>query len=178
MIARLARDQRGVSLVEFALCLPFLITLYIGSYQLSDAISAYRKVTTATRAIADLTSQYSVVTDADLDAVLSASQQIMAPYKLSNARLTITQVKIDPTSGAATVAWSRGLNVSGLTDGDPFTVPSTIKTKGTYLLVGSINYTYTPVAASTLIGTIPMKDQIILSPRTVACIKHNGDCDS
>lgn len=178
MIARLAQDQRGISLVEFALCLPFLITLYLGSYQLCDAISAYRKVTTATRAIADLTSQYSTVTDADLDGLLSASQQIMAPYKLSNARLTITQVKIDPSTGAATVAWSKGLNTSGLTVGDAFTVPASIKTKGSYLLVGSINYTYVPVAASSLLGTIPMKDQIILSPRTVACIKHNGDCDS
>lgn len=170
MIARLSSDQRGVSLVEFALCLPFLITLYFGSYQLCDAISAYRKVTTATRAIADLTSQYSEVTDGDLDGVLSASQQIMAPYKLANARLTITQVKIDPSSGAATVDWSRGLNTSGLTAGDAFTVPASIKTKGSYLLVGSIDYSYVPVAVSGLLGTIAMKDQIILSPRAVASI--------
>lgn len=172
MMLRLTRDQRGVSIVEFAISLPFLLTLFIGSYQTCDAISAYRKVTTATRAVADLTSQYTSVTDADLDGILSASQQIMSPYKLSNAKLTISQIKIDSTTGASTVDWSRGLNVSGLTQGTAFNVPSSIQTKGTYLLIASIDYSYVPVAASSLIGTIPMHDQIILSPRSSAFITH------
>lgn len=173
MIRRLISDRRGTSLIEFAICLPFLLTLFIGSYQLSDAISAYRKVTQTTRAVADLTSQYSSVNNASLDTILAASQQIMAPYNYNNAKMTITQVKID-ASGNATVDWSRGLNVNALTPGAAFTVPTAIKVANTYIIVASTNYTYTPVTASGLIGTIPMQDQIILSPRTSASITNTS----
>ncbi|NDU79348.1 pilus assembly protein, partial [Actinomadura sp. DSM 109109] len=67
MTRRLFRDERGIALVEFALSVPLLLLMFIGSYQLTDAISAYRKVTTATRAIADLSSQYTTVSNSDLD---------------------------------------------------------------------------------------------------------------
>lgn len=166
---RLRADRRAVSAVEFALCLPFLATLYLGGYQLSDAISAYRKVTFTTRTIADLTSQYTSVTDTDLDTILNASQQVMSPYKTTNASMTISQIKID-SGGTATVDWSRGKNISGLTAGTAFSIPSSIRTPGTYLIVAAVNYNYVPVVASSLIGTIPMQDTIILSPRAVPSI--------
>lgn len=178
MMKRLLSDQRGVSLVEFAVVLPFLLTLYIGSYQVCDAISAYRKVTTSTRAVADLASQYTSVSSLDLATVLAASQQIMAPYQLGNAKLTVTQVKID-AGGNATVDWSHGLNVDGLTRGAAFTLPASIKVAGTSLIVASVDYNYAPVAASTLFGSIPMRDQIILSPRgsaTIVCKDQDLSC--
>lgn len=171
MIRRLASDRSGVALVEFAVTLPFLIALYFGSFQLCDAISAYRKVTTTTRALADLTSQYTQVSDTDLDTILGASQQIMTPYSYQNAKITITQVKID-ASGNSTVEWSRGMNINGLTPGATFNVPASIKVNGTYLLVASTDYTYVPVVAPTLFGNIAMHDQIILSPRASASVKH------
>jgi len=172
MARRWSLDTRGVSAVEFALCLPFLITLYIGGYQLADAISAYRKVTTTARAVADLTSQYSQVTDTDLDTILSASQQIMSPYPLANAKLTISQIKID-ANGNSTVDWSRGKNVSGLTPGASFNVPASIKQNNTYLIIAGVDYQYVPNLASTVIGTINMRDQVILSPRSVPNITKN-----
>lgn len=166
MIRQLINDTRGVSLIEFAICLPFMVLLYVGGYQLTDAISAYRKVTSATRTIADLASQYTSVNNSDLDTILNASQQVMAPYKTDNATMTISQIKID-ANGVSTVDWSRGKNATGLTKGDAFAVPAAIKQANSYLIVAAINFNYAPNTASSLIGTIPMKDQIILSPRSV-----------
>jgi Flp pilus assembly protein TadG len=51
---RLACDARGVALVEFAICLPVLILLYLGAYVISDAITCNRKVTRSARAVTDL----------------------------------------------------------------------------------------------------------------------------
>ena len=161
----LLRNRRGVAATEFALCLPFLVALYLGGYQLSDAISAYRKVTTTTRTLADLTSQYTAVTDTDLTMILNASTQVLTPYNANNATFVISQIKIDPSSGAATVDWSEGRNTTGLTKGAAYTVPASIKVKGTYLIVATINYTYVPVVAPDAIGTIPMRDTIFMSPR-------------
>jgi len=87
--------------------LPFLVLLYIGGYQLSDAISAYRKVAVATRTVADLTSQFTSVSDDDVNTILDASAQVLAPYKISASKITVSQIKMDG-SGNATVDWNLG----------------------------------------------------------------------
>jgi Flp pilus assembly protein TadG len=159
-----ARETRGVSAVEFALVLPFLILLYLGGYQLSDAIAVQRKVTTTTRAIVDLTSRYTTVTNADLDMILNASRQIMAPYSTANSSMAISQITIDK-DGKGTVAWSRPFQGDPLVVGDEFDVPADIRQPNTAILVASMTYIYTPVVARTLIGNIPMHEQIFMSPR-------------
>lgn len=170
MIRALARDTRGVSATEFAIVLPFLVLLYLGGYQLSDAISANRKVTTATRTIADLTSQYTSVSDVDLDTILDASQQVMAPYKVENAQLIVSQVKVDG-SGNVKVDWSRSKNGTALTPGTNYTLPAAIKQNNTSLIVSTITYNYVPVVASSIFGTIPLRDQIMMSPRASSTVK-------
>jgi len=162
---RLLTDRRGVAASEFAMSLPFLVLLYIGGYQLSDAISAYRKVATATRTMADLTSQYTSVSDDDVNTIMNASAQVLSPYKVSAAKITVSQIYIN-ASGVATVDWSFGKNITPLTKNTPFTLPASIRTPNSYVIVASTNYTYTPVAASGLIGTIPMQDQIVMGPRS------------
>ena len=62
-MTRLFRESRAVAAVEFAFALPILLLLYVAGYQISDAISSYRKVTVATRTIADLATQFTSVTD-------------------------------------------------------------------------------------------------------------------
>lgn len=160
----LARDSRGVSAVEFALVLPILILLFVGGYQLCDAISAYRKVTTTSRAIADLTSQYTSVTYNDLDMILNASVQIMSPYSPDNAVLTISQISIDKDK-VATVSWSRSLNGTALTQGSAYDVPDDIRQANTSLIVSKAVYGYVPFFGSSVIGPINFGENIILSPR-------------
>lgn len=164
MIRRLRKDARGTAIVEFALCLPFLVMIYIGGYQLSDSVSAYRKVTSATRTIADLTSQYTAISTSDLDIILNASTQILSPYKVASAKLTVSQIYTD-ANGNSTVSWSRSKNTTALTKSSSFTLPASLKQSKTYLIVAKIEYTYTPIVAAGLIGTIPMQEQIVMGPR-------------
>jgi len=171
MIRRLIRDRQAISVVEFAICLPFLATLYLGGYQLSDAISAYRKVTTATRAVADLTTQSQAVNNVGLDTILDASTQVIKPYDVANAVVVVSQIKID-AAGNSTVDWSRAKNGNALAAGTAFAIPSSIRTPSSYLIVASVNYNYVPVVASSLIGNIPMKDQIIMSPRLSTSVNY------
>jgi Flp pilus assembly protein TadG len=168
---RLADDVRGLALIEFALTLPFLIALFVGGFQLSDAVSAYRKVTTAARTIADLTAQYTAVTNNDLDTILNASQQVMAPYPADNAQMTVSQINIDAT-GKATVGWSRGKNMQRLTPGSDFTVPAAIKQANTSLIVAQIFYDYRPTFFDVLIGTVRLTETIIMSPRASGSIVY------
>lgn len=168
-IRRLVRDQRGIALVEFAFAIPILIIMYLGTFQLCDAIAAYRKVTTTARAITDLTAQYQSVSTADLDDILNASTQVMAPYDVRNATFVVSQINID-ASGNGRVGWSQGKNASGRAIGSAFSVPAAIATPNTSLIFGEATYTYAPMMAPTIMGTINMADRTYMNPRLVTSI--------
>lgn len=172
LLGRIARDTRGVSLVEFAIALPFLILLFTGSFQLSDAVAANRKVTMAARTIADLASQYTVVSDSDLDTILNASQQVLAPYSANAATMTVTLVKTDALY-RSTVDWSDGKNTTALRRGSSFNLPAAIKQPGTSLIVAQVVYTYRPSFGAAYIGTVPLTETIIMSPRGSSTITHS-----
>lgn len=164
LIRRMREDTRGVALLEFAFVAPVLLILFVGGYQLMDAMSAYRKVTRTVRTLADLTTQSTSLTTSQADQILNASNQVMSPYPTSNAVLRITQVKISST-GVATVDWSRAMNGSGYTSGSSVTLPAGLIQPNTYLIYSEINYNYVPNIASTIIGPIPLRDTILMSPR-------------
>ena len=66
-LACFAQDRRGTSAVEFAMLLPLLLTLYLGTFEISQGIGINRKVTLTTRTVADLASQVSSISDYGYD---------------------------------------------------------------------------------------------------------------
>src|SRR3979411_850394 len=81
--ARFRQDERGVSAVEFAMLLPLMITLSLGSVEISQGVGIDRKVTLTTRTVADLASQVSSINNADMTNMLNASAAVIAPYDTS-----------------------------------------------------------------------------------------------
>ena len=70
--SRFAQDRRGVSAVEFAMLLPLMLTLYLGTVEISQGVGIDRKVTLTTRTVADLASQVSSINNADMTNMLNA----------------------------------------------------------------------------------------------------------
>lgn len=157
-------DMRGVALIEFAMVAPVLIILYIGGFQLMEATSVYRKVTTTARSLSDLSTQYISITDAELQSVLDASAQVMAPYATTSGTYRVSLIDVSST-GVATVAWSKSKNGTALTAGDAYALPAALKMNGVDIIVCDVNYTYQPIAFFQLLGAIPFKDQIFMIPR-------------
>lgn len=167
---RFKRADRGLALIEFAYVAPILLTLFVGSFQISDAVFANRKVTTTARAIADLTSQYTSVDNPTLDSILNASRQIMHPYDLARTEARVSQITID-NSGNAVVNWSRALNATPLATGATTVIPSTLRQKNTTVILSQVAYHHVPSFASELIGPITLKDQTIMFPRKITAIQ-------
>ena len=165
LAAALRDDRRGVSLIEFALSVPFLVLIYCGGYQLMDAISTQRKVTATVHTLADLTTQSASLTYAQADQILAASTQVMAPYSTAPAVVRVTEIDISATN-QPTVRWSRSLpSGSGYTSGAAITVPDNIKQPNTSLVYAEMSFAYVPIFAPRLIGTINFGDRIYMAPR-------------
>ena len=80
-LARLRSDESGVSAVEFALLLPLMLMLYLGTAEVSLGIGVDRKVTLTSRTVADLASQVSSISSADMSNILGAASSVIAPHR-------------------------------------------------------------------------------------------------
>ncbi len=164
-LARVCKNARGVALIEFAMVLPILVTLYLGGFQLMDAVAVYRKVTTSARILADLSTQNTSLAESDVQTILAASAQVMAPYSTDRGTYRITMVNVD-NSGNAKVAWSRSKSGSDqLTINSSYALPATIKQNNIGVVVCDVSYVYHPISFFGLMGDLPFRDQIFMIPR-------------
>lgn len=180
-VRHLVRDRRGVGATEFAIVAPLMLLLYLGGVQVMDAVSAYRKVTIAVRALADLSTQNEQVTPAEMGAILSGARQVMTPYSTANATLSIVAIDIDAAKNPA-ITWvcvknaastSCGASHPGLTIAS-VPVPAALRVPGTSLLYSKMTLGYVPIAGGTFVGTIPMSDSLFMSPRRSAAVCLNN----
>jgi len=172
-LARLARDERGVSAVEFGMLLPLMLSLYLGAVEVATAVAVDRKVTLAARSVADLISQSSSVSTTDINNILEAAGAVTAPYSDAPLKVTVSQVKIDANKNA-TIQWSAAKNATPYTNGSGATVPDNLKVANTWLIMGEVTYAYKPVIGYVLTGTINLKDQIYMRPRQSLCVTKDA----
>lgn len=134
-----------MALVEFALLLPVMLTLFLGGYQLSQASACQRRVTIVARALADLVSQYDTITAGEVGTILRASSQIMAPYDASAARSRVSLIRVDANL-VVTVMWSEGQNTAERPRGIFIGLPANMKIAGSYYVLGEVAYHYNPIS--------------------------------
>jgi Flp pilus assembly protein TadG len=161
---RFVQDTSGVSAVEFALVLPLMLTLYLGSTEVSQAIAANRKVTLVSRTVADLSSQVSTINNSSMTDILNASAAIVSPFSTANLKVTVSCVAIDST-GKATVTWSDTLNGTTHGVGSAVTLPAALNIANTALVWSEVQYTYKPTIGYVITGTLTLKDQMYMRPR-------------
>jgi Flp pilus assembly protein TadG len=107
------RDSRGVAAVEFAIILPLMLMMYIGTLDVTRGVMSSRKVGIVSRTVSDLVSQQSTgsaVTSTTLASFFAAASAIMSPYSTTNLTITVSSVAVAAKSGGlccdATVKWS------------------------------------------------------------------------
>jgi Flp pilus assembly protein TadG len=169
LLARFSRDHRGVSAVEFAMLLPLMVTLYLGSVEISLGVGIDRKVTLVARTVADLASQVSSINNSDMTNMLSASSAVIAPYDKPPYSATMLKVVVSAVSvsanGTATVAWSDTLNGTRRSVGSTVTLPTALNIANTQLIFSEVTFDYTPVIGYVITGTLTLSDKIYMRPR-------------
>ncbi len=165
ILRRLAGDRRGVSAVEFALVAPVMIGLYFGVVETSDGVSADRKVSLVTAALANLSAQVSTISSSDMNNILDASSAIISPYDKTKLKITVTCINID-SAKRATVKWSVTRN--GSANSGAMTLPTALAVASTQILLAEASYAYTPIVGYNITGTINLSDKMYMSPRISA----------
>lgn len=163
-IPRAARDASGTAAIEFALIAPLLLVILLAGTEVTQAVMAARKVSTATRTVADLTAQIrgaTPLTDAMLDEIHAAGKLIIAPYshqtlKLTISRVDVTNVNDVPTARTVWTATRNGgtarpcavLNrVANAATPDPGAFPDGMHYEGRFI-IADIRYVYPAILSA------------------------------
>lgn len=181
-LRRFWRDIDGLAAVEAGLLAPVALGLLGLAVFGGEGLSIQRKVTLASRTVADLVGQATVTTtgvgtatlkQSDLDYYLSLSTLILYPYDPSGVQTELSEVQIASGGGStATVIWSEGYNggvarpVGQIIPIDP----SIVSAGAGYLLLGEVQYAYQPLIIWQNVGAFTISDSIFMAPRSASQI--------
>jgi len=165
-------NNSGVAAVEFAMIIPIMAALLIGTNEFAAGVAVDRKVTIMARTLSDLTSQNTGVTDVQLTNFFNAGKGIMTPYPSTPVEGTITELFIHPTTLKARVQWSKGIAVRN--KGDIVEIPDALKIAGTYLIYSEVKYKYVPSVAWFInkVDGITLSDTSFTRPRQSLCVVY------
>lgn len=101
------KDERGIAAVEFALILPFLLTLMFGMAALTERMQETHRIELVADTIADLAAQKSsggdaigqaAITDADVAELFKAAEFLISPLPAANLHIDIYELRLSLTS--------------------------------------------------------------------------------
>jgi Flp pilus assembly protein TadG len=171
---RFIDSTRGVAAIEFAMIMPVLLVLFLGSFDGGRAIAIYMKVRTATYALASIANQYTTIHDTDMTSILGATSAIVAPYSSTPLSVTISELTVT-SSGKATVTWSNGSPSSAArTVGSTVTVSTGLGGTGTALVFAEVNYQFTPMFGYLGKTSITLADNLYTTPRSSGSIARTS----
>jgi Flp pilus assembly protein TadG len=166
-------NNSGVAAIEFAMIIPLMAMMLVGTNEFSAGVAVDRKVTLMARTLSDLTSQNTSVTDTQFTNFFNASKAIMTPYASTPVEGTITELYVNPSTLKAQVQWSKGAHAHS--PGDIIDIPDALKISDTYLILSEVKYKYVPSIAWFInkIDGITLSDISYTRPRQGLCVMYN-----
>ena len=178
-IRRLKRNEDATAVVEFALILPFLLLLFLGSIEASSLITVDRRVNVISGTLGDLVARSedsinaTTVTD-----YFTAAQNIIFPYPTGTLTQLVSFVEV-AANGTTKVLWSCGYNggVARAVD-TAYTLPPKMNelARGGWIVVSLTTYSYRPVLGLVMEDVFKLTSESYYLPRFEEAIVGPGTC--
>lgn len=172
-MARLRMAERGAAAVEFALILPVMLLVYLGTLEASTLITMDRKVQSVAGAVGDLVARADeTITSSQLQDYFRAASGIMTPYSPTDVLQVVTAVDV-AADGTTSVVWTRQY-LNGVysattphTVGDDYPLPAemTAISLGRMVIAAEASYSYTPLLGIVINQPIDLYRSSYFMPR-------------
>lgn len=159
-LRRFRRNERAVAAVEFALIVPLLITLYVGSIEAASLFTVDKRVSSISSTIGDLVAQWNPKKQGvlgtgvgeDLTDYMNAATGIMTPYPTAGIEIVVSLVQVK-NDGTTEVLWSTA-NAAGTAkttnqayddDSIASTTAMNSVSRGGCVIAAEVTYAYLPM---------------------------------
>jgi Flp pilus assembly protein TadG len=176
--ARLIDDRRGTAAIEFAFIFPVMLTLFFGSFEVTNLLMLNLRLTAATEDAADLLAQTRSddipIPTSDLTNYWTAATKEMAPYagtpySTVGLQLAYASVTFNSGNGAAQILWHFEVNgASPLTLNQSVLMPLNDGSSTDNVIVVQSQIAYSSPVSYVLGKTYTLSDTAYNRPRYVA----------
>ena len=105
--ARACLGVAGNVAVEFALALPVLMLLMLGSAEMARFVILHQKVDRVAVTTSDLVARAETIKESELDDIFDAADLVAQPFDLANLGIVIVSAVTNADGSGPTVAWQR-----------------------------------------------------------------------
>jgi Flp pilus assembly protein TadG len=181
-LRRFRRDSKAAAIVEFALVVPVLMILYMGTIEVSDLIAVDRRVNVIAGTMGDLVARADTcIMSSEVTDYFKASEGIIVPYNKTPLKQNVALVSVHATTGVATVVWSQGYNGgTAKTVGSTYALPTAMVdiSKGKSVVLSETSYSYRPLLGWVVKTAINLHRVSYFIPRESTSItyKTSGSC--
>lgn len=181
LLRRFAAATGGVAAVEFALVVPLLLMLYLGSIEASSLYTVDRRVTVISGAVGDLIARWDPgdgsIPQATIDDYFTAAEVIMTPYDATGLEQVVSLLWINST-GTTKVLWSKATGgAAPRSTNSTYPLAATTQmnvvargTSGGWLVVSESLYPYKPVMGLVFQNALNLDHTSFFLPRFGECI--------
>jgi Flp pilus assembly protein TadG len=178
--ANFARDRSGTAAVEFALILPGLLIMVIGSYEVANLILADLKLEAAAETAADLVAQTrinTVLQAADFTNITNAATEVMTPFPTGSSQLKIAYASVTYNTGSPVIDWH--FEVNSATPISASSLPNSAnaanlgnETAGSTdsVIVAHVTYSYSSSVSYVLSSSYTLSEAALNRPRYMNCV--------
>ena len=179
--SRFRRDIGGAAAIEFAFIVPLMVVMFIGTVELSQAITVDRRVNQVASSTGDLVARANALSTSEMSAIMDVIEQLLKPYDSTPLKLTVLNVAASPTDATqTTVCWSYAHNggTGSYPQNAPYALPAGVVDAGESAVVAEVQYEYAPpIFKYFLNSTTSLEEKYYLKPRLSSDIKFDGnDC--
>jgi Flp pilus assembly protein TadG len=176
----LQHDQYGLAAVEFALILPIMLLLFLGSFETTNLVLAYMKLEASAETAADLVAQTRVNTvlqSTDFTNVTNAAKQVLSPLQTSGTLLKIAFASVTYNTGSAVIDWQTEVNSA--TPITTATIPNNVslanlgnQTNGSTdsVIIATLTYSYSSPFTYVLSSSYTLTESAFNRPRYMNCV--------
>jgi len=166
-VSRIRRDDSGVAAIEMAFIFPVMVMMLIGLVDVTDGMSANRKVTITANTLGDLISQEpGTTTQNNIDGIFAGALETMVPYDGSSVGLEVfTFRKIGPNAPKLEWEHRKGTNCGAA---PAVTADMTdLMSQGNDLIISRTCYNFSYILGNLFSGntSFKMTDEMTLRPR-------------
>lgn len=168
-LRQFARREEGMAAIEMALIFPVMVVLYFGLVDVTNLLSANRRVTIAASTIADLVTQEPGTTNkSNLAAFNKAVQPILDPFPASQVGIQVFDYRM--VSGAIKRQWNSvsGPSCGSAPSASQITSFNKLMTDGNDIIITRVCLTMKPITGSIFLKlkeTYTLTEEFALRPR-------------